>query len=241
MAFTKEDYYWLAGGGLFAAIGGFMWWKNAQKDKENLIPVDTPGNNTGFEIPANTPKVATPKYNGNTKGTHPPALPMVNPPDTYKYQIGQRVMADGNLQTWEAKKRADNSWMSKLDSKGKAIEKASIESGDLLGEIIWVGITADKRTRYVVKRTGKILVDYHWVVGNVNIKAVEPKLGVVQILSNSKLNTTRVLKRGMYDSPEVEELQRLLGFAIRDKDFGEQTEKALYAKRGVKEITLATF
>lgn len=53
------------------------------------------------------------------------------------------------------------------------------------------------------------------------------------------LKTSITLKKGAVGN-EVRRLQTLLGVAV-DGDFGTITEAALYAKKGVKQITLAAF
>ena len=54
------------------------------------------------------------------------------------------------------------------------------------------------------------------------------------------LNKNLVLKNGSKGN-EVKELQKLLGGIKIDGDFGQETEAALVAKKGVKQITLAQF
>ncbi len=65
-------------------------------------------------------------------------------------------------------------------------------------------------------------------------KLIDP----TNMIPSSILNSKQLLKKGMYDSPEVKELQRGLGITI-DGHFGPLTENVLFAKNGVKEITLS--
>jgi len=54
------------------------------------------------------------------------------------------------------------------------------------------------------------------------------------------LNQNLLLKKGLYNSPEVQELQIRLKVTA-DGDFGQLTENALVKAKGVKQITLKTF
>lgn len=245
MGFTKEDYYWMGGGAILAAIGGFMWWKNSQKNKDQEGITD--GGGTGFENNPDqpqTPKDATPKTVGGGR-QYPVKVKGGEagfPADTFRYQKGQVVMAAGGiLQTYEAKENADGSWSAKLNKDSQSIKLAGIQPGDKLGEIIWTGITANGNVRYAVKRYGNFTRNVHWIVGNSRIKPIAPNLGTVMLFANKNLNIDRILSKGMFDSPEVEELQRLLGFSKPDGDFGDITEKALVARKGVKSISLNKF
>lgn len=55
------------------------------------------------------------------------------------------------------------------------------------------------------------------------------------------LNLQLVLKKGLYNSAEVAELQKKLGQLDADGDFGDKTEARLLAVKGVKEIKLADY
>lgn len=242
MSFTKQDYYWIGGGCIAAAIGGFLWWKNSQNNKDQAQVTD----GSGFDIPTDepkTPKSSTPKITtSGGRNTYEPTEPTSVPKDTFRYQKGQMIMAaKGLLQTYEAKQNADGSFSAKLDKNGKSIPVAKIQPGDKLGEILFAGITDTGHVRYAVRRRGNFQNTYHWILGNSKIAPIEPKLVTVRLFDNKKLNLTRVLSKGLFDNPEVEELQRLLGFEKPDGDFGDITEKALFAKRGVKSISLAKF
>lgn len=62
-------------------------------------------------------------------------------------------------------------------------------------------------------------------------------LNPTALIPGVSLNIGLLLKKGLYNSPEVAELQRRLGI-LADGDFGQLTENALVAAKGVKQITL---
>lgn len=81
------------------------------------------------------------------------------------------------------------------------------------------------------------------MTNHVHIEAYDKSgklIDITTLLPAANLNRDLVLKKGVANSAEVEVLQGWLGIA-QDGDFGQQTENALFAKRGKREITLKSF
>lgn len=95
-----------------------------------------------------------------------------------------------------------------------------------------IGIAQDISAKH-----GKAMVNHiHFEVYDKNGKLLNP----TDLIASASLNMSLVLKYGLYDSPEVAELQRRLGITA-DGDFGQQTQAALITAKGVKEIALKSF
>ena len=171
---TTEDKLWIGGGIALAVGGGIYYFVKKGNDKqldsieEPVAPIKTP------TFATNPIKVQTP-----VKPKTPVKAPVVA--DSYRYSIGQEVMATGfyGTKTYDARKMADGNYIS------EGIRKATFKKGDKIGSIIWVGLRPDGTYRYVVQRNGALLNDIYWIANQNVIKPVGKIYGAVPSVSNS--------------------------------------------------------
>jgi hypothetical protein len=147
-------------------------------------------------------------------------------------------MATGfyGTKTYDARKMADGNYIS------EGIRKATFKKGDKIGTIIWVGLRPDGTYRYVVQRNGALINDIYWIADQDVIKPVGKIYGAVPSVSasnSSGVDKNKLLKKGS-KGLEVSSLQAYLKIKV-DGDFGRNTENALFAQKGVKQIKLKDF
>lgn len=228
---TTEDKLWIGGGIALAVGGGIYYFVKKGNDKqldsieEPVAPIKTP------TLATNPIKVQTP-----VKPKNPIKAPVVA--DSYRYSIGQEVMATGfyGTKTYDARKMADGNYIS------EGIRKATFKKGDKIGTIIWVGLRPDGTYRYVVQRNGALINDIYWIADQDVIKPVGKIYGAVPSVSasnSSGVDKNKLLKKGS-KGLEVSSLQAYLKIKV-DGDFGRNTENALFAQKGVKQIKLKDF
>ncbi len=73
------------------------------------------------------------------------------------------------------------------------------------------------------------------------LKGKPTKQAIVTAPVKTELDYNKVLKNGVYNSPEVKQLQEWLGGLALDGDFGPETENALRARIHFSQTTLAEF
>lgn len=229
---TTENKILIGAGSFLALVGGFIWYKKNQQNK------DLQANDTAF---LDTPAIDASINNIPSTATAPVKLPVSKPistviPDGFSYRTGQRIMANlrNGVPAQDVFKDANGQYF----TKGNNIKRFAY--GDEIGEIIWIGKRPDGTFRYVAKKKVLGFSQLYWV----EHKDVKP-IGVVippkpTVRSLEGLDLNKVLSRGVYDSNEVKELQKRLKVTA-DGDFGQNTENALLAKKGVKEIKLKDF
>ena len=228
---TTEDKLWIGGGIALAVGGGIYYFVKKGNDKqldsieEQVASIKTP------TLATNPIKVQNP-----VKPKNPIKAPVVA--DSYRYSIGQEVMATGfyGTKTYDARKMADGNYIS------EGIRKATFKKGDKIGSIIWVGLRPDGTYRYVVQRNGALINDIYWIADQDVIKPVGKIYGAVPSVSNSNssgVDKSKLLKKGS-KGLEVSSLQAYLKIKV-DGDFGRNTENALFAQKGVKQIKLKDF
>ena len=231
---TTEDKLWIGGGIALAVGGGVYYFVQKGNDKQQEYVEDTIYPIAPIKVPssATTPiKVQVPiKINAPVKA------PVVA--DSYRYSLGQEVMATGfyGTKTYDARKMADGNYIS------EGIRKATFKKGDKIGTIIWVGLRPDGTYRYVVQRNGLLLNDIYWIADQDVIKPVGkiyPTVSSVNATNNSGIDKGKLLKKGS-KGLEVKALQTLLKIKV-DGDFGRNTENALFTQKGVKQIKLNEF
>lgn len=84
---------------------------------------------------------------------------------------------------------------------------------------------------------GSAMVNHiHFEVYDKNGNLLNP----TTMMPGVSLNLSLLLKKGLFDSPEVQELQTKLKITA-DGDFGQLTENALVKAKGVKQITLKDY
>lgn len=231
---TTEDKLWIGGGIALAVGGGIYYFVQKASDKqqeyfeepiEPVTPIKTP------TLATNPIKVQTP-----VKTQTPIKAPVVA--DSFRYSIGQEVMATGfyGTKTYDARKMADGNYIS------DGIRKATFKKGDKIGTIIWVGLRPDGTYRYVVQRNGLLLNDIYWIADHDVIKPVGkilPTVSAVSASNQSGIDRYKLLKKGS-KGLEVKALQTLLKIKA-DGDFGRNTENALFTQKKVKQIKLNDF
>ena len=231
---TTEDKIWI-GGGIALAIGGGIYYFVQKNKNDNEISQEVEADLSNETLPVEAPKpIRTP-----TLATAP-IVPVktvseipVRSADTFRYSIGQEVMASGfnGTKTYDARKMADGNYTS------EGIRKATFKKGDKIGKIIWVGRRPDGTYRYVAQRDGTFLNDIYWIADHSVIKPVGKILPTIQaVTETSGIDKTMLLKKGS-KGMEVRTLQTLLKVKV-DGDFGRNTENALFAQKGIKQIRL---
>jgi hypothetical protein len=231
---TTEDKIWI-GGGIALAIGGGIYYFVQNNKNDNEINQEIEADLNNETLPVTTPKpIRTP-----TLATTP-IVPVkmisetqVRSADTFRYSIGQEVMASGfnGTKTYDARKMADGNYTS------EGIRKATFKKGDKVGKIIWVGKRPDGTYRYVVQRDGAFLNDIYWIADHSVIKPVGKILPTIQaVTETSGIDKNMLLRKGS-KGIEVRTLQTLLKVKV-DGDFGRNTENALFTQKGVKQIRL---
>lgn len=231
---TTEDKIWI-GGGIALAIGGGIYYFVQKNKNDNEINQEIEADLSNEILPVTTPKpIRTP-----TLATAPivPVKTISEKPvrsaDTFRYSIGQEVMASGfnGTKTYDARKMADGNYTS------EGIRKATFKKGDKIGKIIWVGKRHDGTYRYVAQRDGTFLNDIYWIADHSVIKPVGKILPSIQaVTETSGIDKTMLLKKGS-KGMEVRTLQTLLKVKV-DGDFGRNTENALFTQKGIKQIRL---
>lgn len=229
---TTEDKVWIGGGIALALGGGIYYFVQKSKDKqaEGFEYPDEPVTSTA-PIPIKTPPLATAPIIPIKTVAEPP----VRDADTFRYSVGQEVMATGfnGTKTYDARKMADGNYTS------EGIRKATFKKGDKIGKIIWVGRRPDGTYRYVAQRNGAFLDDIYWIPDHSVIKPVGKILSTVSAVPTSGatgIDKAQLLKKGS-KGMEVRTLQTLLNIKA-DGDFGRNTENALFTQKGVKQIRL---
>jgi hypothetical protein len=228
---TTEDKLWI-GGGIALAVGGGIYYFVKKGNDKQLDSIEEP------VAPVETPTLATTPIKVQTpvKPKTPVKAPVVA--DSFRYSIGQEVMATGfyGTKTYDARKMADGNYIS------EGIRKATFKKGDKIGSIIWVGLRPDGTYRYVVQRNGALINDIYWIADQDVIKPVGKIYGAVPSVSNSSssgVDKNKLLKKGS-KGLEVSSLQAYLKIKV-DGDFGRNTENALFSQKGVKQIKLKDF
>lgn len=233
---TTEDKLWI-GGGIALALGGGIYYfvQNSKNDKEIAQEVEADLSDETLPntspIPIRTPQLATAPIVSVKTITEQ----HVRSADTFRYSIGQEVMASGfnGTKTYDARKMADGNYTS------EGIRKATFKKGDKIGKIIWVGKRPDGTYRYVAQRNGAFMDDIYWIPDHSVIKPVGKILPTVSAIASSgvsNIDKDKLLKKeskGM----EVRTLQTLLKIKV-DGDFGRNTENALFTQKGLKQIKL---
>ena len=232
---TTEDKLWIGGGIALAVGGGIYYFVQKGKDKKALEEAELEyapeeaqqsGSNT---VPIKTPPLATaPIIPVKTLAESP-----VRDADSFRYSVGQEIMASGfnGTKTYDARKMADGNYTS------EGIRKATFKKGDRIGRIIWVGRKPDGTFRYVAQRNGAFMNDIYWIPDHSVIKPVGKILPTVPAVSEaSGIDKSKLLKKGS-KGMEVKTLQKLLKVKA-DGDFGRNTENALFTQKGVKQIRL---
>lgn len=231
---STEDKIWI-GGGIALALGGGIYYFVQKKKNDNELLQEPEADLNEETQPVKYPKpIRTP-----TLATVPilPVKTTIDPPvrnaDSFRYSIGQEVMASGfnGTKTYDARKMADGNYTS------EGIRKATFKKGDKIGKIIWVGKRPDGTFRYVVQRNGAFLNDIYWIADHSVIKPIGKILPrIFAVAETSGIDKTMLLKKGSKGG-EVRALQGLLKIKV-DGDFGSNTEKALLMQKGVKQIRL---
>lgn len=228
---TTEDKLWI-GGGIALAVGGGIYYFVKKGNDKQLDSIEEPVATIKTPTLATTPiKVQTP-----VKPKTPVKAPVVA--DSFRYSIGQEVMATGfyGTKTYDARKMADGNYIS------EGIRKATFKKGVKIGSIIWVGLRPDGTYRYVVQRNGALINDIYWIADQDVIKPVGKIYGAVPSVSasnSSGVDKNKLLKKGS-KGLEVSSLQAYLKIKV-DGDFGRNTENALFSQKGVKQIKLKDF
>jgi hypothetical protein len=231
---TTEDKIWI-GGGIALAIGGGIYYFVQRNKNDNEINQEIEADLSNETLPIPKPKpIRTP-----TLATAPivPVKTVSESPvrsaDTFRYSIGQEVMASGfnGTKTYDARKMADGNYTS------EGIRKATFKKGDKIGKIIWVGKRPDGTYRYVAQRNGAFMNDIYWIPDHSVIKPVGKILPTISaVTEDSGIDKTMLLKKGS-KGMEVRTLQTLLKVKV-DGDFGRNTENALFTQKGIKQIRL---
>jgi hypothetical protein len=232
---TTEDKLWI-GGGVALALGGGIYYFVQKSKQHNQQEVDqVPYQDTPIQTPVKKPKLATTPIvvPVSTQVQTPVKPPVVA--DNFRYSVGQEVMATGfnGTKAYDARKMADGNYIS------EGIRKATFKKGDKIGTIIWVGKKPDGTFRYVVQRKGMLLNAIYWIADQDVIKPVGkllPKIPVSTAIIPSGVDKNKLLKKGSQGA-EVRVLQGFLKVKV-DGDFGRNTENALLAQKGVKQIKL---
>lgn len=230
---TTEDKLWIGGGIALALGGGIYYFVQKSKDKQQTEDIeysDEPTPNTA-PIPIKTPPLATAPIIPIKTVAEPP----VRDADTFRYSVGQEVMATGfnGTKTYDARKMADGNYTS------EGIRKATFKKGDKIGKIIWVGRRPDGTYRYVAQRNGAFMDDIYWIPDHSVIKPVGkilPTVSAIPTSGTSDIDKSKLLKKGS-KGMEVRTLQTLLKIKA-DGDFGRNTENALFNQKGIKQIRL---
>ena len=231
---TTEDKVWIGGGIALALGGGIYYFVQKNKEKQEAEDIEMEMDYPDQSVPNSTPiPIRTP-----TLATAPiiPIRPVPETPvrsaETFRYSIGQEVMATGfnGTKTYDARKMADGNYTS------EGIRKATFKKGDKIGTIIWVGRRPDGTYRYVAQRNGAFLDDIYWIADHSVIKPVGKILPTVPSSGASDIDKAKLLKKGS-KGMEVITLQTLLNIKV-DGDFGRNTENALNNQKGVKQIRL---
>ena len=224
---TTEDKLWI-GGGVALALGGGIYYFVQKNKNDNTVLQESETDYSQEAPPIKTPKLATSPIVSQSTVNQPP----VRGADTFRYAIGQEIMASGfnGTKTYDARKMADGNYTS------EGIKKAIFKKGDKIGTIIWIGIRPDGTYRYVAQRSGLLLNDIYWIPDHSVIQPIGKLLPTISATTTSGLDTTKLLKKGSKGT-EVRRLQSLLKIQA-DGDFGRNTENALFTQKGVKQIQL---
>ena len=231
---TTEDKLWIGGGIALALGGGIYYFVEKSKDKQAMQEAEldyAPDEVPNTSAPIKTPPLATAPF----IPVKTVVEPSVREADTFRYSVGQEVMATGfnGTKTYDARKMADGNYTS------EGIRKATFKKGDKIGRIIWVGRKPDGTYRYVAKRNGAFMDDIYWIPDHSVIKPVGKILPTVPAVATSEasdIDKSKLLKKGS-KGMEVRTLQTLLKIKA-DGDFGRNTENALFTQKGVKQIRL---
>lgn len=240
MDLTTTDKYLLGGGAVLAVVGGVLWYKNSQKNKQDetagdqtYVDAGTGGNTTN-----DTPK----KLPAGTTKAQEQAIAQIpgRQPDKVRFYKGDVLIAnsENGVKTYSVEVLGLNKY------KNGGSERATFKKGDTIGKVIWVGTSPDKTFRYVVSRDGRIFNgQLYWVTDASIVVKKGTALNPVLQPGTVTIYTGILLKRGQKNPNEVKELQRKLGFKGLDVDgdFGGKTETALMNQKGVKQIRLIDF
>lgn len=232
---STEDKLWIGGGIALAVGGGIYYFVQKGKDTNADFSGEASFEQVTTQTPLKTPKLATTPITP-VKAQVPVKAPVLA--DSFRYSVGQQVMATGfnGTKTYDARKMADGNYIS------EGIRKATFKKGDKIGTIIWVGKKPDGTFRYVVQRNGTLLNDIYWIADKDVIKPIGkllPTVSSVTPVATLGVDSNKLLKKGSKGA-EVKALQVLLKIKA-DGDFGRNTENALFTQKGVKQITLNQF
>lgn len=232
---TTEDKIWMGTGAVLALGAGVYYFTQKDKQNKDLESIETVSSDPlpSIDLPRPIiPKMATPPIVA-PRGTihHPPTREA----ETFRYAVGQEVMAIGfnGTKAYDARKMADGNYVS------EGIRKATFKKGDPIGKIVWVGAKPDGTYRYVVQRNGTFLNNLYWIADASLIKPIGKILPVITTQPSSEpkgIDKNKLLKIGSKGA-EVKALQKLLGIKA-DGDFGHNTQKALLMQKKVKQIRL---
>lgn len=240
---TQEDKYWLIGGLTLVGVGtGIYIYKQAKAKKdEEEAALYTQSQNQSISVSETTePSLSNTPYNGSNQSVNT-STPTVSAVDKFTFIKGQKVQANlvgGQVIGHQTIKDANGTYQQKVDTKtGRLIEVKKFDFGSEIGTIIDVRNNKAKNKKiYYVQTSSGVLVflnggNEFYPIGKLLVPAKTIPAG---------LDVNKVLKKGIYDSKEVEQLQKYLGFTGKnvDGDFGSMTETALYKAKGVKQIAL---
>lgn len=266
---TNEDKYWLIGGITLVGLGGGIYAYKKYKEAQVNKALEQSNNNASSNYTDNgsggtssVPDLATPTYNPTptpitgTPSTPSDPLKEYYGNDTVYFQKGQRVMANviGETPVYKTIKDANGKYLPALTSDGKLILAKKIQRGVEIGTIVQVNSWRDNNRKgiYYIETTGTLgygknvyTVQHGNMLAPIGTVIQPPKTSTSTSTNPSNafagLDVNKILKKGVYNSKEVEKLQELLGFkkgAGMDGDFGGGTETALYKAKGVKQIAL---
>lgn len=227
---NKDKVLFAVGGGLLIVAGIIIW-------KKNQTANDAANDAGGQYIDQPTQPAKSEPVKIPVKTADAPTKISAVIPDGFSYRVGQRVMANvrPNVPVQDVFLKADGEY----STNGKNVDR--FEYGKEIGVIKWIGKRPDGTYRYVVARKTLGLFEQLYWVNHKHVKPVGPIIPPAPTVRNlTGLNLDLLLHRGVYNSKEVAELQKRLGIAA-DGDFGQNTENALLAKKGVKEIKLKNF
>lgn len=227
----QSDKILLGIGGFLLVVGGVILLKKNQSANDTIAD-----GSQFIDQPAQTNTTTPVKTSAPVKSAPSKISAVI--PDGFSYRVGQRIMSNvrPNVVAQDVQKDAAGQYYT------NGTNVIRFPYGQEIGVIKWIGKRPDGTFRYVVERKelGGLFSSLYWV----NHKHVKPVGEIIPpkptVRDTSGLNMELLLHRGLYNSPEVKELQKRLGVAA-DGDFGQNTENALFAKKKVTQIKLKDF